>query len=175
MKENFKEKSFYIYKLLNECLPIYSLFLILFIEKGLSVVEISLLLSFWSLVALLSEVPSGIIADRWNRKYMLFIATVLKAICFAIWFISNSFSMFALGFLFGGISVSFTSGTEEGLIYDNLKSEKRENDFSKIYGKGRFYSSIGIIIGVISGGVLANFISISTIFLMSVAILTINL
>jgi len=175
VRQNFKEKYYYIYKLLSDCLPIYPLYIILFREQGLSITEISLLLSFWSLVELLSEVPSGIIADRWNRKYMLFIAVILKAVCFTIWVFSNTFWLFALGFLFWGISGAFSSGTEEGLIYDNLKSENRENDFGKIYGKGRFFSSIGIIIGVISGGLLAHFININTISIISIVVLTINL
>ena len=175
MNKNFNEKHFYIYKFLNDCLPIYAFYVILFREQGMSVTEISLLISFWSLVALFTEVPSGIIADRWNRKNMLFIAAILKAVCYVIWSFSNTFPLFALGFLFWGVSGSFTSGTEEGLVYDNLKNEKRENDFLKIYGKGRFYSSLGILMGVTTGGILANFISISIISIISAGITAINL
>jgi MFS family permease len=175
MKQLFDEKYFYTYKFLDNCMPIYALYMIFFREKGLSLFEISLLLSFWSLVSLISEIPSGILADRWNRKYMLFIGTILKAVCYIVWCFSGSFFMFALGFLFWGISSSFMTGTEEGLLYDNLKSENRESDFSKVYGKGRFYSSLGIIVGIISGGILAHFISIRTISIASSVILIINL
>ena len=59
MGQKFKEKSFYAYKFLNDCLLVYALYTIPFREKGLSVAEIALLLSFWSFVVLLVEIPSA--------------------------------------------------------------------------------------------------------------------
>jgi len=174
MEQKFKEKSFYAYKFLNDCLPVYALYTILFREKGLSVAEIALLLSFWSFVVLLVEIPSAILADRWNRKYMLCIATFLKAACFITWCFSDTFFMFGLGFVFWGIENAFCSGTEEGLIYDNLKSENREKEFTKIYGKGRFYATLGVLIAIVSSGILATFISINTIAILSAMICAIN-
>jgi len=171
MEKKFNEKTFYSYKFLNDCLPIYALYAILFKEKGLSIAEIALLFSFWSFVAILSEIPSGVLADRWNRKYIICIASVLKSICYVIWFFSHSFLMFAAGFIFWGISDSLATGTEESLIYDNLKNENRTDDFIKVYGRGRFFSSLGNIVGVISGGVLAYFIEINVISLMSTVIM----
>ena len=174
MEQRFREKSFYIYKFLNDCLPVYALYTILFREKGLSVAEIALLLSFWSFVVLLAELPSAILADRWNRKYMLCIATFLKAACFITWCFSNTFILFGLGFIFWGIENAFCSGTEEGLIYDNLKSENREKEFTKIYGRGRFYATLGVLIAIISSGILATFISITAISILSAAMCVIN-
>ena len=174
MEKFFNEKKYYIYKFLNDCLPIYALYTILFREKGLSVTEIALLLSLWSFFVLALELPSGILADRWNRKNLLCIATILKAVCYLLWCFSDTFIMFALGFLFWGISEAFGTGTEESLVYDNLKSENREEEFSAIYGKGRFYSTLGILIAIISSGILASFISIGAISVMSAAICIIN-
>ena len=175
MEKRFRERSFYIYKFINDLLPIYALYTILFREKGLSVAEIALLLSLWSFFVLALELPSGILADRWNRRNMLCIAALLKAVCYIIWCFSDSFIFFGLGFLFWGISGAFSTGTEEGLIYDNLKSENREKEFSEIYGKGRFYATLGILIAIISSGILATFISISTISILSAVICVINL
>jgi len=175
MEQWFKEKSFYIYKFLSDCLPIYALYTILFREKGLSITEIALLLSFWSFAVLLLELPSAVFADRGNRKHMLCIATASKAVCFIIWCFSNTFIMFGLGFLFWGVSDAFRSGTEEGLIYDNLKSEDREDKFTEIYSRGRFYGTIGILIAIISSGILASFISISAISVLSAVICALTL
>ena len=55
----------------------------------------------------------------------------LQGLCFLIWFISHTFLMFALGFVFWAVAGAFTSGTEEGLIYDNLKCDGRENSFAR--------------------------------------------
>jgi len=82
--------------------------------------------------------------------------------------------MFALGFFFWAIAGAFTSGTEEGLIYDNLKSDGHEENFTKIYGKAQFYANIGAILGIASAGIIAIFINIESIALISAVISFLN-
>jgi len=174
MKKTFNVKMLYIYKFISECLPIYAFYTILFIERGKTVTDIAILIALWSAFSIIFEIPAGILADRWNRRNMLAIATVLQGICFVIWFFSHSFVMFALGFVFWAIAGAFSSGTEEGLIYDNLKSDGREKDFTAIYGKAKFYATVGTIFGIASAGIMASFISIEIIALISAAICFIN-
>lgn len=170
----FNVKLLYIYKFMGQCLPIYAFYTILFIERGMSVTDIAVLIALWSVFTIIFEVPSGVLADRWNRRNMLAIAAVLQGLCFIIWFFSHTFLMFAIGFAFWAIAGAFTSGTEEGLLYDNLKSDGCEESFTKVYGKAQFYANVGTIVGIISAGVIASFISIETIALISAAICFIN-
>ena len=168
--KTFNEKLLYTYKFINQCLPIYAFYTILFIERGKSFSDVAVLIALWSVFTIAFEVPSGILADRWNRRNMLALANVLQGICFLIWFFSHTFLMFALGFVFWGIAAAFMSGTEEGLIYDNLKSDGEEAQFTKVYGRAQFYANVGAMAGIISAGVIVNFISISAIALLSAAI-----
>ncbi len=170
----FNVKTLYIYKFISNCLPIYAFYTILFIERGQSVTEVALLIALWSVFAILFEIPSGILADRWNRRNMLVWASVLQGFCFVIWFFSYSFIMFAAGFVFWALAGAFTSGTEEGLIFDNLKSDNREEDFAKVYGKARFFEHAGSITGIASAGIIAGFINIEVISLISAAVCFIN-
>jgi len=82
--------------------------------------------------------------------------------------------MFALGFAIWALAGAFTSGTEESLIYDNLKSDGREEEFTKVYGKAQFYANIGIIVGILSAGFIAFFISVEVVALISAAICFVN-
>lgn len=172
--KTFHVKALYIYKFISQCLPIYAFYTILFIERGKTVTDIAVLIALWSGFSILFEIPSGILADRWNRRNMLAIGAALQGVCFIIWFFSHSFLMFAFGFAFWAIGGAFTSGTEEGLIYDNLKSDGREEDFTKVYGKAQFYANVGTIVGIASAGVIASFISIEVIALLSAAICFFN-
>lgn len=166
----FNVKVLYIYKFISQCLPIYAFYTILFIERGMSVTDIAVLIAIWSAFTIVFEIPSGILADRWNRRNMLAMAAVLQGLCFIIWFFSHTFLMFAIGFAFWAIGGTFTSGTEEGLIYDNLKSDGCEESFTKVYGKAQFYANVGTIVGIASAGIIASFISIEAIALISAAI-----
>jgi len=170
----FNVKTLYIYKLIGQCMPIYAFYTILFIERGKSVTDIAILIALWSVFAIVFEVPAGILADRWNRRNMLAIAAVLQGLCFVIWFFSHSFFMFALGFVVWALGGAFTSGTEEGLIYDNLKNDGREDEFTAVYGRAQFYASIGALFAIISAGMIVSFISIELMALVSAGICFFN-
>jgi len=172
--KTFNVKLLYIYKFIAQCLPIYAFYQVLFIERGKSFTQVAVLIALWSVFTIVFEVPAGILADRWNRRNMLAIATVLQGLCFVIWFFSFSFWMFALGFVFWGIASAFVSGTEEGLIYDNLKHDGKEDKFTEIYGKAQFYQNIGALVGIASAGFIVRFIGIPTISILSAVICFLN-
>jgi len=166
----FNVKTLYIYKFISQCLPIYAFYMILFIERGRSVSDAAALLALWSVFTIIFEIPSGVLADRWNRRNMLAIAAALQGLCFVVWFFSHTFLMFTLGFVFWAIAGAFISGTEEGLIYDNLKSDGCEESFTEVYGKAQFFANVGTIVGIVSAGVIASYISLGSIALISAAI-----
>ena len=159
---------------MSHCLPIYAFYTLLFVEKELSTSEIAVLIALWSGFSIIFELPSGILADRWNRRNMLIIAALVEGLCFLTWSLSSSFIMFAIGFFFWAVGNAFVSGTEEGLIYDNLKSDGIENQFSLIYGRSRFYANIGNLVGIATSGLLVQFISIENIALLSAGICVVN-
>jgi len=172
--KQFNVKMLYIYKFIGQCLPIYAFYAILFMERGKSYADVAVLIALWSAFTIVFEMPAGILADKWNRRNMLAIAAVLQGVCFVIWFFSHTFFMFALGFAVWAIAGAFTSGTEESLIYDNLKSDGREEEFTKVYGKAQFYANIGTIVGILPAGLIAFFISVEAVVLISIAISFVN-
>ena len=165
--KQFSTKYLYLYKFISECLPIYAFYNILFVERGLSIGQVTILIALWSVFAVLSEIPTGILADRWNRRNMLVIACILQGMCFMLWFYSHTFVMFMIGFALWGLASSFVSGTEEGLIYDNLKREGREEEFTTIYGRAQFWANVGVITAVITAGFLVTFLYLGYIALIS--------
>jgi len=166
----FNVKTLYIYKFIGSLLPIYAFYQILFLERGQSISDIAILLALWSFFSIFFEFPSGVLADRWNRRNMLAIGSFLKSLCFVTWYFSHSFFMFAVGFFLWAIGGAFFSGTEEGLIYDNLKSDGDEESFTKVYGRAQFCSNVGSFIGIASAGAMVSFISVDVISLISAGI-----
>ncbi|RJQ79894.1 MFS transporter [Pseudonocardiaceae bacterium YIM PH 21723] len=91
-----------------------------FLDSGLTTAQVSTLFALWSTTALLTEVPSGALADRVSRRLLLTIAALVKASGFALWLLWPHFTGFALGFLLWGLAGSLNSGTREALLYDVL-------------------------------------------------------
>lgn len=160
---------FYVYSFLKNLVPIYPVYLLLFQSNGLSLSQISLLLAIWAFPVVLLEIPTGVLADHWNRRNMLVIASVLNAACYALWFFSEGFLLYALGFLFWGVGEAFSSGSKEALLYDSLKKEGFEDSFDRAYGQSEFLSGISTGISLLCGGFLSLHLGMKTVLLLSVA------
>ncbi len=173
--KTFNVRILYAYKFISQCLPIYAFYTILFVQRGQSTTEIAVLIALWSAFTIVFEVPSGILADRWNRRNILVLSAVFQGVCFIVWFFAHTFLIFAAGFVFWAVSGAFASGTEEGLIYDNLKYDGNEASFADVYGKAQFYANAGTVVGLATAGVMASFISIEAITLISAAVCFINI
>lgn len=152
-----KVKSlFYIYAFFNACVLIYPLYAVMFVDKGLNPSQISLLFIVWSATAFMLEVPSGAIADKFSRKYVLMIATLFQSAAFACWLIRPDFWGFLLGFLLWGINSALASGTQEALIYDELKRVGAEKQYAKVTGRTETLELVGTIGAGFIAAVLAN-------------------
>ncbi len=129
---------------------------IYFIEKGMSFTQVSLLLGAWSLGILILEIPSGIAADLWGRRNTLLISkcAFLGGLIFFIAF--PSFWGFMAGMMMWAINESFMSGAEEALVYDFLKENGAETNFSILLTIGAVSREIGLGLGVLLAGFLTQ-------------------
>jgi predicted MFS family arabinose efflux permease len=126
--------------------------------QGLSVLQISILLSWWAGVGMIAEIPSGALADYWSRQKLLVIAPLIKSFCFIVWyFAGGSFYLYALGFLCWSLGSSLRSGTTEALLYDHLVFFNKRDDYEKVLGRKKFYFYLALMGSVISGGFIAHY------------------
>lgn len=161
-------KKYYLYQLFHELMPIYPIYLLLFESRGLSLSQISLLLIIWSFPSIILEIPTGLLGDRFSRKYMIALGGFLKAAAYFIWIFAEGFWTFAVGFILWGISGAFRSGAEEALLFDSLKLSGEEECFDRVLGKGRFFSGAGTIIASLIGGYIGSEFGFTTALLISV-------
>lgn len=118
-------------------------------------------LGFWHLmvgeavfaaVIILSDVPTGWLADHWKRKYCLALAGVNGFIGFALLLNAESFAhtVMAQGLL--GLGIALVSGTQSALHYDSLLTEGRIDEYRKQEGRRHGMGLISIAIASIAGG-----------------------
>lgn len=139
----------YLYKFFDDLVFIYPLYAVMFADSGLNAFQISLLLIVWSSTTLLLEIPSGVLADKFSRKYILLLAQILRIVGYIIWIIIPNFTGFLLGFVFWGIKSALSSGTFEALVYDELKTLAEERRFTDVLGKTRAFSLLAILLASI--------------------------
>ncbi len=157
MKNNNKFlRFFYLHHFFKDFVLLYPVYMLLFESKGLSVFDISLLMIIWSIPVFVLEIPTGILADRWNRKYMVVVGMAFKAVALLFWLVAEGFILFAVGFIFWGIQETFCSGSTQALLFDALKKHGQTLKYEKIAGISRFYSGLGIALSMLAGGFVAS-------------------
>ena len=149
-----KIRTYYLYRIFNELMPIYPLYMLMFEKGGMTITQVSGLLAIWSVPAVLLEIPTGVIADHYSRRNMLLLGQLLRAAGYLTWIFADGFWLYALGFILWGIGGTFRSGSEEALLYDSLKLEGSERNFDRILGQGRFFSGISTVLASVVGGFL---------------------
>lgn len=90
-------------------MPLYAVYALLFADTGLSDAKISVLFMLWSTTAIVAEVPSGALADRFSRRAALIASSLFQAVGFLLWIVLPGFVSFAAGFILWGAAVAATS------------------------------------------------------------------
>lgn len=121
---------------LDEAMPIFPVYALLFTDAGLSLGQVSLLLALWSVVGIVLEVPSGAWADTVSRRGLLALGAVVYAAAFATWVLVPTFAGFAAGFALWGLSGALTSGTFQALAYDELAARDARDRYAHVIGLG---------------------------------------
>lgn len=147
---------FYAFSFFDDFILIYPLYAVMFADNGLSAYKISSLLIAWSLTAFLLEVPSGSIADKYSRRQVLIAGILLRAIGYSFWLFQRNYPGFLIGFILWGVKSALTSGTEEALVYDELKQADELPSYAKVTGRMQTLSLIAIALASFAASGLAH-------------------
>ncbi len=146
----------YIYNFLLQ-LNITSAIWVLYLAfRGMSLVEIGLLESIYHITGVLFELPTGVIADVYGKKFSVVIGRIVSVISCILMITSDSFFGFAIAFCLSSASMNLNSGAAEALVYDSLKELGEEGKYKKIWGNLAFVMSIAQGLAVLLGGILAD-------------------
>ncbi|WP_372370612.1 MFS transporter [Candidatus Uabimicrobium sp. HlEnr_7] len=149
--------KYYLFKTLHFSIGIAIPILVLFWqERGLSMTQIMLLQTIFSLIVLVLEIPSGYFADLFGRKVSLVIGGTCFFISFTVYCFSYHFYHFVIAEAIIAIALSLTSGADSALIYDTLKELNREDEYQRIWGNAMFYAATMCAVFNVIGGFLAK-------------------
>lgn len=122
-----------------------------------------------NLTWLFFEIPSGILADRWSRKGVLIVSSVALSTASLFLGLSSSVFEYTLISVLFGLHFALNSGTYDSIVYDTLLEESGSRDgYEKYYGYITVYSSVGMVISSLLGGVASSIFSLSTAYFLSV-------
>ncbi len=152
--------KFYLFNIFSCFVLYYGIDKIFMQARGLSVTDIVLVEIVFVVCVVVLEVPSGAIADRHSRKYILALNVALFALSTLIWIFAHGVGVFVLGVVVASIHSALCSGTDTSFLYDTLKELGREDEYARIYGKAIFWGNLIAILADIIGGMTADYLGL---------------
>ncbi|HNV94845.1 MAG TPA: MFS transporter [Bacteroidales bacterium] len=129
-------------------MPIVVLF---YQSNNLSMHEIFIIQSIYSISIVAFEIPSGYFADVIGRKKTILIGAWMGVFGFSVYSFSYSFWGFVVAEIILGIGQSMISGADSALLFDSLTDDRNEQAYLKLEGRvisiGNFAEAFAGIIG----------------------------
>ncbi|MGD0374851.1 MAG: MFS transporter [Streptosporangiaceae bacterium] len=109
-------------------------------------------------VMMIANIPLGILADRWSRKGVLYLATCALIASSLICGLSHGLAMYAAGISVWGLFYAAYAGTYDSVVYDVVLEETGSADsFERFYGRVQMFDSAAFITGALLSAAVARF------------------
>lgn len=123
--------KFYLYYFFYTLTPAILFYNLIKKDYGIAPLAIATLLAVYMVTKLITEIPSGIWADKYSRRTLTLIGTALYAVGALLILISKTYTSFFLASIAFGLCDSVKSGTVDAFLYDELKSINREDYYPR--------------------------------------------
>lgn len=125
-------------------------------DHGLSLLQVTLVdLAFW-MAMVLTEVPTGVVADIFGRKTSIIIGMLLVIIAALLFGLAPNFPLLMLANILWGVAVTFISGADLALFYDSLRELDRVSEYTRLRGMLSSAVLTATAFGNILGGLMAS-------------------
>jgi predicted MFS family arabinose efflux permease len=141
-----------IAKWMNLIMPVIVLF---YKSNGLTMKDIFLLQSVYSLTLMTLEIPTGYFADKVGRKTSIMLGATLGFSGYLVYSFSFGFWQFVIAEVVLGVSQSLVSGADSAMLYDTLAAGKQNDKYTQLEGRITSIGNFGEAFAGIIGGILA--------------------
>jgi MFS family permease len=147
-------RLFYVFRLFSASYLFVPVAVVFALSRGLSLVEVMLLNTVYCTVVILTEVPTGALADRFGRRLtMMAGALCMVAACLTYAF-SDGFAGFAVAEALAALSMTLCSGADSAYLFDLLNEHGRGDEYPRREGTASAWHQAGQALAFLAGGLL---------------------
>lgn len=126
-------------------------------HKGLMLWQVGILEGVFHATSLITEIPSGALADLLGRKQALLASRLCGVISSVIILSTDRMWLLAVGFVITAWSFNLLSGSEEALLYESFMGLDQEEKYFKTNGRLSFAAEVSNGLGIFLGGIAAKY------------------
>ncbi len=134
--------------------PVFTVFLL---NRGLNYTQIGLLGSVSAGFIVIGEIPTGYVGDYIGRRQSLLLGTVLLALSVLGFVFAHSFAAFTVLWILWALGLAFQSGSGDAWLYDTLEDQLREEEYTRVRGRGGSVNQWTSAGTMLTAGVLYSF------------------
>jgi MFS family permease len=143
---------------------------------GFDQATLGLMAACYAILIPLLDLASGILADRRSRKGVLILASFASMLNALLGGVSHDVPTYLVSTLFFGVEVALISGTYESIVYDTLLEQTGQSHaFEKRLGQVKLLNSLALIIGSLTGGMVATLLSPRLAYFATIPLVAISL
>jgi MFS family permease len=148
-------RLFYLFRLLSTSYLYVPIAMPFALSRHLGLVEFMLLNTVYCLVVILTEVPTGAIADRLGRRATMMAGAVVMVAASLLYAAAHSFAVFAVAEGLAALSMTLCSGADSAYLFDLLNDHGQSDDYARLEGTASAWHQAGQALAFLAGGLLA--------------------
>jgi MFS family permease len=149
---------------------------IFLLDAGLSNFEAFAANAFFTVGMVLFEIPTGVIADLKGRRTSFLLGTLTLAVSTLLYFLlwhwgGIPFWAWAGTSILLGLGFTFFSGAVEAWLVDAMTHKGYTGKMDAVFGKGQIVTGIGMLVGSVGGGFIAQATNLGVPYILRAVIL----
>lgn len=132
---------------------VYPLFLR---ARGLGQLEMNSVLAVYFAVTFLTDVPTGAFADALGRRHAFVLGCGLRALAFAMYFVSHAYLLFLVAELIDAVGTTFCNGAVQAWGVDSLDEAGFARAKDHLFSRVEQLTELGFMITAVIGAAVAS-------------------
>lgn len=128
--------------------------LLLYTDRGLDLAHVAWLQAWFSVVVIVAEVPTGILADRLGHRVMLVAGSVVFSMSLVVLATGDTLPAFVVSEALGAVGLAGMSGADKSLLYAAISGPRRDAIFARTDSRARGTAVASQALGSVVGGAL---------------------
>ncbi len=130
-------------------------------ERGLTLGQVLLFQAVLSVVAVVSQVPTGILADRYGRRPTMLAASALWIVAFPMLGLSEEIPALLAALALFGVGEALMTGADDAFLFDALRALRRESEFAHRVGRLNAVTTAVTAVLTVAGAAVVRWVPLS--------------
>lgn len=131
-------------------------FVYLIETRGLTIAHALLFDAVFFSSLLLSEVPTGVVADRYGRRISMLSGSLVISAGFIVFALADWLAVLLTSYVLFGIGAALMSGADDAYLFDALRAVGRVREFPAVAGRLNAMMTLAVAGFTIIGGLMAT-------------------